>query len=190
MGWYDQLKKEQVLVNRDEGHSKFWAATLVEATNTATIRWGRLGTKGQNQTKTFGTLYEAGEFINGKMREKTRKGYEKIDQTKFDKLSLEAVIVGSQNKCSDLQWVEITNDKTLAHKAATETRLQDPDCNPGINVRLQTKKKYDGRDSFTLLFTFTNAYEVLYGSATPITKSHALYDLTQKVEEAVGRTLS
>jgi predicted DNA-binding WGR domain protein len=198
MSWYDQYKKETILVNTTEEHNKFWASEI-DKSHTATIRWGRLGTKGQQQIKHFSTEWDAANFVAGKQREKERKGYKRIEKTKFDKMCVEAAVVGTQNKCGGLQWVEITDEGSMEFKPASEERLMSPDCNPALRVDLETKKKYGGRDFFRLLLTFNQAFDLGVGHAvgqfglsgrTLITKTHPLYELTEKVEEAIGRTLS
>jgi predicted DNA-binding WGR domain protein len=190
MAWFDRYKTEQIYVQQAEGHNKFWAASQDTATNRVIIRWGRLGTKGQSQVKDFPGAYGAVNFIDSKVREKTNKGYHKIDQSKFDRLALEAAIVGTQNKCHNFKWVEITDERNLIYKPVNEDRLQDPGCNPGIYVEVETKKQYGGCDSFRFLFTFTQAFEVAHSRPVLITKTNPLYELTSKVEEAIGRTLS
>ncbi len=189
MSWYDHLKQEQFFIQQEEEHNKFYITSIDEKTFTATVRWGRLGVKGQNQVKNFNSMYDAGRFIDGKISEKTRKGYRKIDKAKFDKLCVEAAIVGTQNKCNNLQWIEFVGD-SLKFKPVTEDRLQSPECNPGIRVDVETKKAYGEQTSFRLLFTFDKAYDLRNGEPTLITKSSPIYELTQKVEEAVGRSLS
>lgn len=196
MAWQDKFKKERILVCNLDSHNKFWAAQYDEQTNRVVVRWGRLGTKGQTQTKDFSASWEAVSFIDGKYREKARKGYTHIEQSDFDRRSIEAAIVGTQNKCYDFRWLKIIDDRVghLEFEVADELILQDPNCNPGIRVSLETKKEYANRKSFTLVFTFDKAFDIVTAgrssSAVPIAKSSPLYELTQKVEEALGRSLS
>ena len=57
-----------------EGSSnKFWAIS-VEGIN-VTIRFGRIGTEGQSQTKTFPTTDAAAKHADRLIAEKTKKGY-------------------------------------------------------------------------------------------------------------------
>jgi predicted DNA-binding WGR domain protein len=192
MAWIDKYKTEQVLIQQEENHNKFWAAVVDEKTFKASIRWGRLGTKGQSQEKDFTTSWEAANFIDTKLREKRRKGYEPITKSAFDKLCIQSAIVGTANKCNQFEWVEIKGDNYFV--TIDDNRLQNPDCNPGVYVEVETKKKYGGESSFNILFTFDKAY--LIGPKrfiTPvglITKESPIYELTAKVEEAIGRSLS
>lgn len=205
MPWYDRYKQEKIVVQQGAGHNKFWAAHWDETTTTVHVRWGRLGTKGQTQDKKMG-VHEASRFIDTKYAEKRRKGYTEryqgrvIDHTIFEKMATEAAIVGSSNKCHQMQWVEIVkNDPTTGKPAAngvtalkpiTDDRLSEPDCNPGLMVKLETKKQYGGNNKFDLLFTFDRAFHLVGGGIYEITKSHALNELTAKVEEALGRSLT
>lgn len=133
-------------------------------------------------------MYAASSFVEGKITEKRRKGYRKIDKTTFDKLCVEAAIVGTQNKCSQLQWVEILDPVSLSLKPCDELRLQDPACNPGIMVDVETRKPYGGRTHFHLLFMFDKSIDL--GTKQTITKASPIYEMTAKVEEAIGRSLT
>lgn len=189
--WLDKYKKETILIQQEGNHNKFWSSVVDEKTNKATIRWGRIGTKGQEQVKDFDNQYAATEFVRSKQAEKSRKGYRPIEKKKFDEMSIQAAIVGSSNKCRNFRWVEITDDANLKFSTCTEERLQNPDCNPGVFVEVETKKAYDGKNVFALLLTFTQVYDVTNGrNITLVTKTSPIYDLTQKVEEALGRSLA
>ncbi len=191
MAWYDKYKKETILIHQEAEHNKFWSAQMDEKTFKVVIRWGRLGTKGQSQEKEFSAEYGAGQFIESKMSEKRRKGYRPIEKKKFDELSIQSAIVGSSNKCRNFRWVEITDEANLKFQSISEDRLADPACNPGVFVEVETKKEYAGRTMFALLFTFEQVFDVTDGrNITLVTKASPIYDLTGKVEEALGRTLS
>jgi predicted DNA-binding WGR domain protein len=194
MAWGDKYKQENILIHQDGDHNKFWVSTIDEKTFKATIRWGRLGTKGQSQEKEFSAEYLAVSFVHGKMAEKTRKGYNQINKKKFDQLCIQSAIVGTSNKCRAFKWVELFENQRFSE--INEARLADPACDPGVYVELETKKAYDGRNQFRILFTFDKVYvfkavldDSIRGIA-PITKSDEIYELTQKVEEALGRSLS
>lgn len=61
-----------------EGSSrKFWEATL-EATSLL-VKWGRLGTTGQQKTHAFATPSEARAELEALVAEKTKKGYRRVD---------------------------------------------------------------------------------------------------------------
>lgn len=189
--WLDKYKKETTLINTGETHNKFWSSAVDEKTNQVTIRWGRIGTKGQDQVKDFVNQYAAIEFVRSKQGEKSRKGYHPIDKQKFDELSIQAAIVGASNKCRNFRWVEITDPANLKHVPCDADRLQSPDCNPGVFVEVETKKEYDGRHLTALLFTFSQVYDVTDGrKVLLVTKASPIYELTKKVEEALGRSLA
>lgn len=196
MSWYDRYKEERILVQQRGEHNKFWAAHWDDQANKVHVRWGRLGTKGQSQVKDFGSQGQAINFIENKFHEKRRKGYtdkidgKVIDQGVFEKLATEAAIVGTQNKCHELQWVEIQDEDGGDYQPIGEERLFDPDCNPGLLVTLETRKKYDGDTHFRLLFTFDKCFKITPYRTTPIDKSSDLYKMTSKVEEAIGRSMS
>jgi len=199
MAWQDRYKEERIVVQQSAGHNKFWAAHYDDSTGIAHIRWGRLGTKGQSQEKHFGSNYAAANFIDNKFYEKQRKGYtdkdahgNKIDHARFEAMCIEAAIVGTSNKCHELQWVEFADDNSFTH--IDEDRLFNPACNPGLLVNFETRIKYDGRNRFKFVFAADKTFDVQDANyiitRQIVTSSHPLYKLTQKVEEAIGRKLS
>jgi predicted DNA-binding WGR domain protein len=187
--------KEQILVCTEDNHSKFWMYT--EANGVYTARWGRLGTKG-GQPKT----YSYSEIVS-KVYEKQRKGYKQITRDVYEQKTVEAAIVGTQNKCHTMRWLEQKKDASafgslrfadgVIYAPVDERRLQEPDCEPALMVVLETRKEY-----LELLFTPDGSY--LLGSTgsrsqglsmrQPVTKGHALYELVAKVEESLGRGLA
>jgi len=204
MTWYEKLKTEKILVQQSSEHNKFWAGQLHEATCSVDVRWGRIGTKGQSQTKSFSTVYAAANHLDNKLREKQRKGYtskldgETIDSAKLEELAIRAAIVGTQNKCHNMVWVEIAQEgDTIGFKSIPDERLYEPDCVPGLLVAMETRKEYNGLTRFNILFTGDAAYtansistQELGITTGKIEKTDELYQLTKKVEEAVGRSLS
>ena len=205
--WYEKLKDEKILIHQGSEHNKFWTGQLHESTCSVVTRWGRIGTKGQTKTKSFGSVYQAANFLDTKFREKRRKGYtdklngESIDPANLDKLAVEAAVVGTQNKCHNMQWVEIISGDSpdVRFKSIPDERLYDPECVPGLLVAMETRKEYDGLTRFGILFTGEAAYKAKrtgttsnwsnQEKVTKIAESDELYKLTKKVEEAVGRSL-
>jgi DNA ligase-1 len=59
---------------QDEKSSKFWEITT--SGNDVTVRFGRIGTSGQTQTKSFGDADAAQKHADKLIAEKTEKGYE------------------------------------------------------------------------------------------------------------------
>jgi predicted DNA-binding WGR domain protein len=199
--WYDSFKDEQIVIQQNDESNKFWAAHWNDKTNQVFVRWGRLGTKGQSQVKSFPTQYSAVNFINTKFSEKQRKGYHNelhgkvITHAMLDRLHTEAAIVGTQNKCHDFKWVELTpNGSAIDFKEISEDRLYDPDCSPGILVVFETRKEIDNRDRFTFLFTLEQTYDVRDSKRAAdnmlIKDGHPLRKMVVKVEEAIGRSLA
>lgn len=192
MAWADRYKEEQILVQQEDNHNKFWAAYWDSDANVVHIRWGRIGTKGQSQRKPVSGQFEASRLIDNKVYEKQRKGYQKVEHAKFEELMATAAIVGSANKCDDMQWMEIISTDPIQVKSIQESRLYDPDCEPGLSITLETRKAYDGQNRFRLLFTNSGVYALrhrppCYGDYETVAPGSQLHKLIQKVEEALGR---
>ena len=56
--------------------SKFWE--IEQADTELNIRWGRIGTAGQSQTKSFDDATKAGTALTKLVAEKTGKGYSEV----------------------------------------------------------------------------------------------------------------
>jgi len=64
---YGYLKGWNILVHTD-GHNKFWAF-LIEQNGDVRVRWGKIGTYGQEQ------VASGLDYIQAKVSEKLNKGY-------------------------------------------------------------------------------------------------------------------
>lgn len=183
--WLNQHVEETILIHQGDNHNKFWTIRWDNTTKTIHTRWGRIGTAGGSK-ETPADVHTAPAIISRKQHQKMAEGYRKIKSSDFDKLTIQAAIVGSQNKCHDLQWVEISSDgEHISWHVISEDRLYDPNCNPGLLLKLETRK-CGGETSFQLLFSVEKCYKVSDDSLFPITEGHALYSITKKIEEAIS----
>lgn len=210
--YFDTYKQEKILINSDEEHNKFWAARLDDKTNTVHIRWGRLGTKGQSQTKEFGvggSSYRAINFMDSKFNEKRRKGYAVVTSDEFNRKATEAAIIGSSNKCHAMNWKRINKvdshvagGYTLAYDDIKIEELYDSNCVPGLLVALETRKE----DKISILLTVDRTYRLTGGSVgafgtggfkgtshlatgVEVKKGDDIYELVEKIQEAIGRSM-
>lgn len=74
---------------RDEKTSKYWEVSLVS--NTVTLTWGKVGSMGQQRTRSFSSRQVAETYIKSKIREKTGKGYVETEHARLDKISPKAI---------------------------------------------------------------------------------------------------
>ena len=72
----DRLKDHVYMEFSQAGTNKFWEATLDG--RKFKVHWGKIGTKGQSQTRTFRTEEEALRKFETMARSKVRKGYVEI----------------------------------------------------------------------------------------------------------------
>lgn len=181
---------EHFLICQSEAN-KFWSVSHDESTHTVVVRWGRIGTAGQSQTKRFTNGWDASSFVSKKLSEKRSKDYRATTKEKLEQLHVEASIVGTSNKCHGIQWVE---EEASVLRPVDELRLAQPDCDPKLHVKLETRKEYCGQHEHELLFCQDAVFSLPRKSTTlgrvPITNTHPLYELVKKVEEAVGRSLA
>src|SRR5262245_40952997 len=70
-------------MNRREFHlvegtsSKFWAVSVTDCS--MTVQYGKIGSSGQTQLKTFASTTEAQQAAEKLITEKSRKGYKEVD---------------------------------------------------------------------------------------------------------------
>ena len=60
-------------------HCKFWTVEVINVHYLAT--YGRIGTKGQTQVKTFGSHVQAVAMADKMIREKLNKGYQQVSNS-------------------------------------------------------------------------------------------------------------
>lgn len=141
----DKTKGKQKVVN----HSKFWSAELDPNDDKIVIvRWGRIGTKGQSQTKTFRAPYDAQCFITRKSHEKRCDGYGGADAYRLDLLNKIAEAIGSANKITDYNWVKKHGSRYMT---VNEDTLMDPGYEPTISASVESRRL----GSLKLIFTAT-----------------------------------
>jgi predicted DNA-binding WGR domain protein len=174
--WSDKFKNERILIQQEQKHNKFWAAYWDDATNTVYVRWGRIGTKGQSQMKSFGSSTGAVSFIAKKYNEKLRKGYvdkidgKSVDRKMFEELCLRASIIGTNNKLQDMKWMEWVDggspEKSVI-RTCTPERLMEPSCVPVLYISFQSKKPFGDRRFFDLVFAADGVYVCSFGRHNP-----------------------
>jgi predicted DNA-binding WGR domain protein/uncharacterized protein YwqG len=85
--------KKKRLEYRDAISHKYWETS--RQGTTVTVRWGRIGTKGQQQKKRFESIDEARSFMEKALAGKIKKGYaapSSLSRTATTKLSLEKAL--------------------------------------------------------------------------------------------------
>lgn len=194
--------KDTLLAHTGGKHNKFWCANVDPHTHDVTVRYGRIGTKGVEKKSHYPTAYQAESFIYKKKREKERKGYMTISEHELEKMHVRAAIVGTQNHCNGMKWVELkdTGSKWL-FTPVNEDKLLDPSCTPGLLVDFDTRKEIAGRTKFAFLLAPDGTYDVglsprnnsrfdgetLKGNR--VDDKNPLWDIVKNIEEAVGTTL-
>ena len=185
----------KIFINQESKHNKFW---IVDQSGDKIVitRHGRLGTKGQTYTKKFGTIFEAAAFAETKIAEKDRKGYVEIKQEQLDEMHIQSAIIGTQNKLEEFGWVEMIDaaDSTVMLKPVLDTRLAEPDYDPAIRVVVGMRSKHF-KSKISIVLTADSIYQLTSHSSLPtislvqIDKQHKLFDMCNKIKEAVSHSL-
>ncbi len=90
--------------DRGEATNAFWKYEL-EGNTGVTIRFGRIGLKGQEAKKSFDSQSARDKYVNDKIREKTRHGYQLSNEETLAKETQTAKELGTQYKIRRIQWV-------------------------------------------------------------------------------------
>lgn len=68
---------------RHSGSDKFWTIEIVESKKTCFVTYGKIGSKGSTQVKTFDSARKTAEFAVKMISEKRAKGYTEVASTKY-----------------------------------------------------------------------------------------------------------
>jgi predicted DNA-binding WGR domain protein len=128
--------KTRTLDYQDNKSSKFWEVT--QTGNTVTVRYGKTGTTGQTQDKTFADAAEANKHIAKLIAEKTGKGYvERGAASSFQ--AGQSTLVATESEVLNAVPPKVASTKAPA-KAVTASKatkaekpkapLQDPEATP------------------------------------------------------------
>ncbi|EMN90336.1 WGR domain-containing protein [Leptospira weilii] len=104
------------LTYKDDKSDKFWN---IEVSGTSfTVTYGKTGTAGQTQTKTFGSEEECLKEAEKLLQEKLKKGYAEVDN--FAKTKSASTDKKNQEPQADYlkEWEEIVNAKNLEESLA------------------------------------------------------------------------
>lgn len=213
-----------VLINRADGHNKFWRATMTSHGDKfiVTRNWGRIGQVGSDKTEIFPTEYSALLNIRKLIAEKERDSYTKISDKEFERQTAIASAIGTANKILEVKWLEFTDsspahsyielrnytlptvkDADINYVYTTEERLSSPDCNPGLMLDIETKKKYQESNRHCLIIAEDKIYSSIAlrgysadhiwkykADVSLIKEDHPLYALAQKVQKAIYHILN
>lgn len=125
-----------ILLNTKGTSNKFWSYEL-NNDHSVTFRWGRMGTGGRTERKSFESDLEASNFANQKLQEKFRKGYKEITEDEFELEFIRATAIGSNYKITELNLIKPVDMNDPAWitgwwKVVTEEEASDPEYKPII----------------------------------------------------------
>lgn len=107
------MKVKLILTNVGNNNNKFWYGEA-HSDGTYHAHWGRVGAKGQEQTKSFGSQYAAESYLRKKQSEKEAKGYREVavveNGAEVSPKSVEA------SKLSDIAKSQIKTNDSLVTK--------------------------------------------------------------------------
>jgi predicted DNA-binding WGR domain protein len=203
--WNDDFN---MIVCTDGKHNKFWTFS-VSSDGELTIRYGRIGTKGQTRTSQHGSSMYASSIGTRKMQDKIlEKDYRRVTQREYDILLLQAHLLGNGNKFEFASLVVLNKDHDHLVEITPEEAV-DPKHKPSMVVSFRLRDRRGSTEPFTVWFADDDAFELsgdkrvtmrsswtvagklcypLRGNRR-ITEGHRLYSLTEKLAEVIGRTV-
>ena len=171
----------------DVSHNKFWMIRNdANDSKTILVKYGRIGTDGQEKSKSFPTQHEADTFQDKKILEKVRKAYREADENELKLLNAQAAIIGTNNKCLGAEFVELVGER---YEKVDSLRLADPNCKAAMLIKIETRKPIRGRTYFRLLFTCDDIYDGEQGVLEPLKDGHPLYEFAEKAGKVIGTML-
>lgn len=126
---------EVIYHNTTGSSNKFWSYEI-DGTQ-ITFKWGRVGTTGQQKTEP----YSPGK-LSKKIRDKTKKGYEEINEEKLEKETTLAEGLGFRTK---IQKMDFVSAHTFQNGKLRLTVLSEYDPDEYIHVHLQDSWSKDDR---------------------------------------------
>lgn len=102
---------EEIYVCKEGSSNKFWSHTITG--NSVLIKWGRLGLAGESQVKEFPTASALQRFLDGKIKEKVKKGYTKTTMEEKKAEEKTAQQLGHQYKINLIKWVEKRDNRLI-----------------------------------------------------------------------------
>ena len=187
------MPAETILINQRSRHNKFWIVSVNG--NNVMRKWGRIGTKGQQRTDAFDDDLKASRFAHDKEWSQRSQGYQPCNKQLYNKLSTEAAVVGTKNKCLQIEWVEFVTDQygigIHGYNSIDESKLCDPKCNPALLVSVEFQKPQLTNKVHLLIYTNKGIYTSDYSATLnrPIRKldnTSKIYNLAIKIGETIN----
>ena len=169
------MNESKLFICQEDKSNKFWRYERNDSS--VTFSWGRIGLKGQSQTKA-GTSWSLDPFIEKKIRDKMYKGYRETSESELQFLVLQSEIIGTQHKVDN---VELFNVDT-GHKL---TNALNPDVNIGVRCRVNVFKSGEYRMQIV-----DNDLQFYSEYGDPIgSPDKKLQDIIDKAKKITGITL-
>lgn len=104
------MEKTEILENNQGNHNKFWSYVILN-NNSVRLKWGRIGGNEQSQLKSFTSYKLLQRFVEKKISEKIKKGYEFKTQEEHQNNQDIYKNLGSRNKIIDLKFCDLKDGK-------------------------------------------------------------------------------
>lgn len=93
-----------ILSDITNNNNKHWSGTIID-NNDVVLEWGRVGDSTQKKVKSFNSQYSAEDFLDGKVKEKKKKGY-----TELNTLSGTVTVNHEKGNLTDIAKKQIVGD--------------------------------------------------------------------------------
>ena len=93
-----------ILSDITNNNNKHWSGTILD-NNEVVLEWGRVGDSTQKKVKPFDSQYSAENFLDGKVKEKKKKGY-----TELNTLSGTVTVNHDKSNLTDIAKKQIVGD--------------------------------------------------------------------------------
>ena len=129
-----EKEDNRIIVKRLEMDQKFWEAKLNE--NIVQVRFGKIGSNGRLNTKTYETYSIACDKLQKIIKQKLKKGYQEVKQKPTVKEDSDS----SDSSDSD-------SDEEVAKVEKESKKVKDSDSSDDVKVEVETEKVKEDSDS-------------------------------------------
>lgn len=173
--------EKTILINKSTNHNKYWIAEYDQTK--LTVNWGRIGTKGGKKEYTFSSPAAAKDHYNSQVHKKQLDGYKKVTEHTYNKLTLEANIIGNRNKIILNHWVRIEkrDQQRPLYTPIEERELSNPNQEVGLLTLIALEKAAYEPQLIAYIFDFEKI--------TRITATGLTYDTEEVLERASWRAI-
>jgi len=131
------------LINTKGKSNKFWNAEVISTESPkrhiVKVSYGRIGAKGTTKEFKFSWQYEAVNYYQSKVSEKTRKGYKEVKEDREVEIRAKiADAIGTSDKVGSVFFTEKLGRGSFS--TINESQMMDPNIDVAVYLKVRSRK--------------------------------------------------